>query len=341
MRINYTPERARTHDIRKLIILIILIILLLLTWFFCQSTPGATPPPTALAAANTAEAATSAAPTVPLSTQAPPTEAPPTEAPIAPALTSPKGGESVSGNEDVTLSGTGAPGSQVQIVIDGQPVGPTTVGPDGTWSFPIKLDPGEHSLVVQTLDAGGKVVAESEAVKVTAEAPAVPAVKPALTSPKPGDILNSGDVTLNGTGAPGIKVQIVVDGKVVGTADVGADGTWSFPVKLDPGDHTITVQGLDVGGNVSAESDAVSVSAAAPAPTPTPTPTPNPQPAGGDACVGPRGRAEGNVWIVGGCDTMTYIGKETGIPLGALIAANPQVKNPDLIFPDQQINLPR
>jgi LysM repeat protein len=415
---SYTPERARRLDIFKLIVLLILLALLL--WLFCRQTPGATPPSTSTAV-------------VAVITAAPPTTAPntatavsPTEAPVAPALTSPKGGEAVKSGGDITLSGTGVPGSQVQIVVDGKPVGTVTVGPDGAWSFPIKLDPGEHSIVVQALDAGGKVVAESEAVKVTAEAAAVAppilvspkpgdkvasgdvalsgagapgskvqivvdgevvgvadvgadgtwsfpvtleagehtiivqalgadgkavaesepvkvtaegqAVKPALTSPKPGDKLNSGDATLNGTGAPGSKVQIVVDGEVVGTAEVGADGTWSFPVKLDPGDHQIAVQSLDASGNVVSESDAVSVSVAAPAPTPTPTP--RPQPSGG-VCVGPRGRAEGEVWIVGGCDTMTYISKQTGIPLGALIAANPQVKNPDLIYPDQRINLPR
>lgn len=414
---SYTPERARRLDIFKLIMLLILLVLLL--WLFCRNTPGATPPPTAISAATTA------APTVPPPTQAPTNPAAsPTTAPVAPGITSPKDSEKLKGDEEITLSGTGAPGSQVQIVIDGKPVGVVAVGPDGTWSFPVRLDPGEHTIIAQTLDAGGKVVAESEAVKVTAESAIVtaptltspktgdivasgdltlsgagapgskvqivvdgevvgptdveadgtwlfpvtleagehvltvqaleadgnvtaeseavtvtaeaPTVKPTLTSPKPGDQLNSGDVTLSGTGAPGSKVQIVVDGEVVGTAEVGADGSWAFPVGLAPGDHQITIQGLDSSGNVISESDTVSLSVAAP----TPTPTPKPGPSGG-VCVSPHGHAEGNVWLVGDCDTLTYISKQTGVPLRTLIAANPQVKNPDLIYPEQRINLPR
>ena len=57
--------------------------------------------------------------------------------------------------------------------------------------------------------------------------------------------------------------------------------------------------------------------------------------------AGPAGQIEGDVYIVGACDTLTWIGEFTEISLEALIAANPQLKNPDWIYPGQVIRLPR
>ena len=39
-------------------------------------------------------------------------------------------------------------------------------------------------------------------------------------------------------------------------------------------------------------------------------------------------------------DTMTAIAKKFGVSLAALEAANPQVTNPDLIFPGQVLTIP-
>ncbi len=39
-------------------------------------------------------------------------------------------------------------------------------------------------------------------------------------------------------------------------------------------------------------------------------------------------------------DTMWAIARQNGVSLNSLIAANPQIKNPDLIFPGQKINIP-
>jgi nucleoid-associated protein YgaU len=47
------------------------------------------------------------------------------------------------------------------------------------------------------------------------------------------------------------------------------------------------------------------------------------------------------VWIVGECDTLHRISELTGIPFAVLVAANPQIADPNIIFPGQVINLPR
>lgn len=50
--------------------------------------------------------------------------------------------------------------------------------------------------------------------------------------------------------------------------------------------------------------------------------------------TGPR------VYVVVAGDTLSEIALRHGVSLAALLAANPQITNPDLIFPGQQINIP-
>lgn len=64
-------------------------------------------------------------------------------------------------------------------------------------------------------------------------------------------------------------------------------------------------------------------SSASPTPTPTPTPTPS-----------------GNTYTVVSGDTMSRIAAKLGVTLDALIAANPQVTNPDYIDVGQILNVP-
>jgi len=45
-------------------------------------------------------------------------------------------------------------------------------------------------------------------------------------------------------------------------------------------------------------------------------------------------------YVVQKGDTMYLIAKRFGVPLGDLIAANPQIKDPNLIYPGQVINVP-
>lgn len=67
----------------------------------------------------------------------------------------------------------------------------------------------------------------------------------------------------------------------------------------------------------------------APAPTPgPPAPSPEPDPASADTVSVRRG------------DTLSGIAARNGVALDALLAANPQIRNPDLIYPGQTVHLP-
>jgi hypothetical protein len=135
----------------------------------------------------------------------------------------------------IPLSGTGTPGSQIEILVDGQSVGQASVGADGTWSLPATLAAGDHEIQLRALDAAGATAAEASPARVTVAA-ASPAAPPAasgvlgISFPADGAQIQSGPFTMTGTGTPGSQIEILDSDKVIGTATVGADGTWSLPI---------------------------------------------------------------------------------------------------------------
>jgi spore coat assembly protein SafA len=68
------------------------------------------------------------------------------------------------------------------------------------------------------------------------------------------------------------------------------------------------------------------------------TPAPAPQPGNGGGEAAPP-TAAGNYTVKRG-DTLSAIAQQHGVSLSSLVAANPQISNPNLIHPGQQIHLP-
>lgn len=185
----------------------------------------------------------------------------------APVLTSPAPGAQAAPGP-ITFSGTAAPGVEVQLLVDGVPAGKARAAADGTWTLNATVDtPGARQVVIQALDDKGAVAAAASPARLSIAAPTPQLAAPALDLPAQPPA--AGNVVLSGTGTPGAKVEIVVDGASAGTATVGADGKWSLPVTLSPGDHEIIARALDAAGQIAAVAPParVSVSAAAQAPT--------------------------------------------------------------------------
>ncbi|WP_447854276.1 Ig-like domain-containing protein [Enterobacter mori] len=168
-----------------------------------------------------------------------------------------------------TLSGKAEAGSTVKIYDQNGLLGEVTAKADGTWSFsPVaKLPEGEHRFHVTATDKAGNTSADSDDFVLTLDYTAPDASKLAITEVyddvKASGVVASGGETddnrplIKGTGAePGNTITVYNGDKVIGTAKVQADGTWSLEptTPLPDGKYTLTAKETDSVGNVSGPS---------------------------------------------------------------------------------------
>ncbi|AFM58601.1 Ig-like domain-containing protein [Enterobacter cloacae] len=168
-----------------------------------------------------------------------------------------------------TLSGKAEAGSTVKIYDQNGLLGEVTAKADGTWSFsPVaKLPEGEHRFHVTATDRAGNTSADSDDFVLTLDYTAPDASKLAITEVyddvKTAGVIASGGETddnrplIKGTGAePGNTITVYNGDKVIGTATVQADGTWSLEptTPLPDGKYTLTAKETDGVGNVSGPS---------------------------------------------------------------------------------------
>jgi hypothetical protein len=158
------------------------------------------------------------------------------------------------------LSGTGEAGATVQVrAADGTLLGSGIIAADGTFS--LSLSPAQtdgQSLTVIAIDAAGNVSPPAQAL-----APDIDVTPPGgdTTAPNaPGNLLVSADGTrLSGSGEVGATIQVrAADGTLLGSAIVGADGT--FTLGLNPAQtdgQSLTVNAVDAAGNVSPPAQAL------------------------------------------------------------------------------------
>jgi large repetitive protein len=148
-------------------------------------------------------------------------------------------------NDDTpTVTGTAAPGATVEVFVDGASIGTAVADANGAWTLdaPMLTD-GMHTIEAR---AGGSTA--SVGITVDTMAPVT-----TVSMPTTGGAVTTGTPVITGTGEPGSTVTISIDGMVVGTATVGADGMWTFTptTALGEGMHTISVVGQDEAGNLS------------------------------------------------------------------------------------------
>jgi hypothetical protein len=138
-----------------------------------------------------------------------------------------------------TLTGTGDPGSTLEVMTGNLSLGTVTVDADGAWSLTKKVEPGQYRLQVREPGAAS-IAASAPGITVT-----LPVEAAVLAVAKP-QIGSNGVITLTGTGTPGKRVEIVQDGKVVGVATVSDQGAWSLLYKVgENGRYGFAVQQSD------------------------------------------------------------------------------------------------
>ncbi|EGX0187236.1 BapA prefix-like domain-containing protein [Salmonella enterica subsp. enterica serovar Typhimurium] len=169
-----------------------------------------------------------------------------------------------------TLNGRGEAGATINVYLDGNPasIGTTTVNSDGTWSFTPQtpLANGSHTFTLSATDPAGNSSAVSSGFVLTIDAtpPAAPVIASVAdnTAPVTGIVPNGGSTnetrpTLSGTGEAGTTISIYNGSALVGTAQVQANGSWSFTpsTSLGAGVWNLTATATDAAGNTSAASE--------------------------------------------------------------------------------------
>lgn len=145
----------------------------------------------------------------------------------APSLSGPAG---VVGVGAVVLSGTGTPGSTIDVQLAGQSVGQTSVGTDGSWSLETNVaQPGAYTFTARALDPDGRVRGVAPALNLMVGA----AGAGGLTLALPDGDVDPATVALSGSGTPGAGLTILRDGQAVGQTTVGADGQWSLTTAVE------------------------------------------------------------------------------------------------------------
>jgi len=233
-----SPEEIRRYDLMKLGVLLLLFALLFLTWF---ATRDNGPLDLSGETETTVAEATAAGDGL---TREPGTMPAPTLAP--PAITAPAGPLPPG---TVTLSGVAGPGAQVRVLADGQPLGLASAGVDGAWSLTTDLPAGAHTLVAQTLDNVGAVVAESAPLPVTV------GDRPAAGAQVQIDFDQLTDSwSLAGDAAPGATVTIQSGDATLGETTADDTGTWSLTIPAANVTGELAVQTTDPAGTTTTES---------------------------------------------------------------------------------------
>ncbi len=258
---------------------------------------------------------------------------------------------------DAVIAGRAVPGSTVVIFENNEPIGEVRADARGEWVFvPAKpLKPGSRELSLEMRVPGQPPVLSDHIVtllipeidKDVAGRPATASQALALRVPRDGrgpsqvlqkptletavvfaidaiDYDDKGGISISGRGTPKSTVRLYLDGRFIGSAEVGADSRWLFlpRTEIQPGTYTLRADQSGEGDKVTARAEIPFARAEA---------VPNLAP-GMSVVVQPGN----SLWRLA---RRTY-GQGTSFTI--IYEANKtQIRDPDLIFPGQIFQLPK
>jgi Bacterial Ig domain len=203
--------------------------------------------------------------------------APPDTTSPAVSITSPANGASLSGPSSpvtTTVSGTAADLSGIQTVDvkvdsgDYFPANPRATGDWSTWTMPVSLSAGNHTITARATDKAGNPPSQqsvSVSVAITLPPPPPDTTGPAvsITSPTTGQAIqgpySGATITVTGTasdpgGVRSVELQLGHNPVFVAAAPT-TQGDWSqwrgVLLVTDPGPHIIAARVTDNAGNVT------------------------------------------------------------------------------------------
>ncbi|MGY3614441.1 Ig-like domain-containing protein [Bradyrhizobium sp. USDA 10063] len=188
-----------------------------------------------------------------------PTTPPPTQPSTTPKLVSfsndsGKAGDNITNDNTLTLKGTAQANATVKVFDGNTQIGSVKADGSGNWSLTTAaLQDGAHSFTATAGSTGTTATAASAtsaalAVTIDTKAPTAPALKA-------NSVVDTNHVLLSGTAEAGSVIKVYDGSNVVGTTEVGTNGSWSVTTSgLSNGTHDLIAKATDVAGNVSAAS---------------------------------------------------------------------------------------
>ncbi|TAK58377.1 MAG: T9SS type A sorting domain-containing protein [Bacteroidetes bacterium] len=171
-----------------------------------------------------------------------------TTPPVA-VITGPTEGETTNDNTP-PITGTGTPGAELVLYIDGVPVDTLTIPANGQWSYtpPTPLADGPHTTqAIVTDPAGNTYTTPVRNFTIDATPPVVTVDEPINGSSTPDNTPQ-----ICGTTEPGDSVRVVIDNRTILNTVADGSGNWCVtPPVLGDGGHTITVVAKDSVGNTT------------------------------------------------------------------------------------------
>ena len=162
-------------------------------------------------------------------------------------------GDHVTNDKTLTLTGTAAANSTVNVFDGNTKIGTATATGSGSWSFTTSaLVDGDHNFSATATNSSGTSSASAAlAVKIDTVAPNAPV--------EVGDsIVNGTQVQLTGTAEANSTVKVYDGSALVGIAHADGAGAWAvLTSSLSGGAHNLTATATDAAGNVSVASSAL------------------------------------------------------------------------------------
>lgn len=237
--------------------------------------------------------------------------------PGAPPAAAPAAGANVASGPPPEAAADGAAAPVPGAVTAAAPV-PGAVTPEARPAGPAGTDAaGPRPRLAAT------VVVRRSGIEVM-PADAGPGGQVALASISYGD---EGGVTLEGMGSPGARVRAYVDDGLAQEGTIGADGRWALPLDaVSQGVYRLRIDALDAAGRVASRIETPFQRDFPRLPPPRPG-----EPRDGVVTVQPGN----NLWTI----ARTHLG--SGVRYSQIFTANRElIRDPDLIYPGQILNLP-
>ncbi|MGA1856842.1 Ig-like domain-containing protein [Azospirillum sp. 11R-A] len=178
-----------------------------------------------------------------------------------------------------TITGTGEAGSVVTLYDGSVSYGSATVNGLGVWSIATgTLVPGTRTLTARAVDGAGNSSVASAGLVITidtsAAAPGTPSLVVDSGASNTDRLINTGSPTLTGTAEANGLVRLYDGASLVGSGTADGSGLWTIAASgLGAGAHTLSARMVDVAGNTSDPSAALTITVDTTAPAAPGTPS--------------------------------------------------------------------